>query len=321
MAQVIQLLKDLNGRVGSLETRMGSLETRLEARMGSLETRLEARMDSLDTRVNSLAAKKSGGGGSGGGGGGGGGGEAKVPFGGSGSGGSGSGTSSPKSSLLRAAYSASSHPAIALSAGCTRLLPEELQRKLWVHRLRTEPRLEDFDYVAVDIFRSTVLPNPSKGFSLFVVASEDPAVVAAAHAARGAITKKHHGCVAWRVDSLPPELVVTLDRALERSSEGGAIVWHATLSPKEPMDFAALVGALAAWRGGVVCEMRGAAGEEREGGSGDEDEGEAEAEAMAHLSTFSETSAPYAMAKLNVLAAAMLGSAKGGGSPGSPGRD
>jgi hypothetical protein len=91
----------------------------------------------------------------------------------------------------------SSHPAIALSAGCTRLLSEELQRKLWVYRLRTEPpHLEDFDYVAVDIFRSLVLPTPSKGLSLFVVASEDPAVVAAAHAARGAITKKHHGCVA-----------------------------------------------------------------------------------------------------------------------------
>jgi hypothetical protein len=83
--------------------------------------------------------------------------------------------------------------------------------------------------------------------------------------------------VAWRLASLPPALVVTLDHVLETSAEGTPLVWHATLLPSAEMTYAAFVAALEGWGGAAVCELR-VAGEAREGEGEGEGEGEAEGE-------------------------------------------
>ena len=106
--------------------------------------------------------------------------------------------------------------------------------------------------------------------------------------------------------------MLTLDRVLETSAGGEPIVWHATLSPSAAMPYAAFLAAFEAWAGVVVCELRGA-GEERESAEGEEGAGEGEA-VREHLCTFSASTAPYALAKLNAHAALAQAA---GGSPGT----
>ena len=235
-----------------------------------------------------------------GGGGGGGGGSSSSSSGGSGTAAaktplSGNGSSSPKNHPLCAAFKASTFPALVFPTGkySSRSLSAQLQSTLYVHRLSTPLREDECAREPLDHCQCTVLPNPEKGFSHFVVASLDPAVLAEAHAVRGAATKSNCGCVALPLASLPPELVLTLDRVLHYSTENKPIVLHATLSPSAPMPYSDFVAAYRAWANIVVCDFRGA-GEAHE--SKHEEEGEAEP--MGHLSTFSEISAPYALAKL-----------------------
>ena len=166
----------------------------------------------------------------------------------------------PKTSKLRTAYAnASSHSNIEIAAPVSsRNIPELQLNKLMVHRMRTEPQLKECHYVALSLCESTVLPTPSKGFSLFVILSEDPTVVTEAHAARGAITKRHTGCVSWHLSTLPSDLVITLDHVLESSFDGKPIVWHATLSPVVAMTFSSFVAAFEGWSGAMVCALQGA---------------------------------------------------------------
>ena len=332
MAAVLKQLLNMGAQLEKMDARLEKMDARLN-KLDAQQEKLGVRMDALDAQMGALEERMTpqsrssplasggsktptqtlpaGGAGS----------AAAVsqppPAGGGSS--SSSGTSSPRSAPLRRAYAASLQPAIALSPGCSRGMPAALQSRLMAHRLCTDPRVSEFDYAALGPLRQSVAPNPERGLSLFVVASEDTAVVAAAHAARGAATKAHRGCVSWRLDTLPPALVLTLDRVLEKSAGGEPIVWHATLSPSAAMTYAAYLAAVEAWGGVVVCELRG---NERDGkGEGEgEGEGEREGEAMKeHLCTFSASTAPYALAKLSAHAAAQAQAA--GGSPGtrSPG--
>ena len=282
-------------QLGKVDARLGSLE----ARLGSLEARGQSKTSPLATGSKTPPLSASGGGGGGGGGGG----VSLTDK----SSGSSSGASSPKCARLRAAFAASSAIELPVVPGSSRDMPMDLQQRLMAHRMRTDLRLDECDYFPLSLVQSMVRPTITKGFSLFVVASEDATVVAAAHAARSAITKKHAGCVAWCLASLPPRLVLTLDRALDSTAEGTPIVWHATLSPREEMTYTEFVATFEGWGGAAVCELQGA-GAAREG------EGEAEP-TREHLSTFCESSAPYAMAKLDAHAAALAQNA--GGSPGT----
>jgi hypothetical protein len=219
---------------------------------------------------------------------------------------SGSGTSTPKNVQLRAAFLASPQQShMVLKTGSSRDMSTPLQGKVMVHRFRTEPRLSEFDYVALDLKNSLVQPNPEKGLSLFIVASEDPQVVAAAHVVRGAITKGHHGCLSWCLATLPQSLVVTLDRELEKTAEGVPIVWHATLSPRTSMTFTEFEAAFEGWADLTVCKLRDVGKEDCEIGPVHRDD----------LCTFSGGNAPYLLAKLNEHCAALVQNA--GGSPGT----
>jgi hypothetical protein len=318
--QLTQLTQQVTLQGTQLGTQLTQQVTRLDSRMATLDGQmgvLGAQMQALE--VHGQTTQLSGGGGSSG------------SSSSSGSGGGGSGTSSPKSAALRKLFADSRlrSPPITLTEGSTRTLPPELQARLWAHRLRTEPRLSECEYAALDLNQSTVLPNPKKGLSLFVATSDDAEVVAAVHAMRGSVTT-HAGCVAWRVNTLPVEFVLTLDRVQERSGDQQPIVWHATLSPSAAMTFDAFLAAFRVWGGSAtVCNFRGR-GSVREGESEDEGEAEAQAEAQVEagaeaeaeagaeaeaeaeaqaevrkrMSTFSENSAPYALVKLAAHAAA-----------------
>ena len=296
---VMAILAEMREQLGKVDARLGSLE----ARLGSLEARGQSKTSPLATGSKTPPLSASGGGGGGGGG---------VSLTGKSSGSS-SGASSPKCARLRAAFAASSAIELPVVPGSSRDMPMDLQQRLMAHRMRTDLRLDECDYFPLSLVQSMVRPTITKGFSLFVVASEDATVVAAAHAARSAITKKHAGCVAWCLASLPPRLVLTLDRALDSTAEGTPIVWHATLSPREEMTYTEFVATFEGWGGAAVCELQGA-------GAAREDEGEREGEGEAeptreHLSTFCASSAPYALAKLDAHAAALAQNA--GGSPGT----
>ena len=297
LAEMREQLQKQGEQLGKVDARLGSLE----ARLGSLEARGQSKTSPLATGSKTPPLSASGGGG--------GGGVSLTDK----SSGSSSGASSPKCARLRAAFAASSAIELPVVPGSSRDMPMDLQQRLMAHRMRTDLRLDECDYFPLSLVQSMVRPTITKGFSLFVVASEDATVVAAAHAARSAITKKHAGCVAWCLASLPPRLVLTLDRALDSTAEGTPIVWHATLSPREEMTYTEFVATFEGWGGAAVCELQGA-------GAAREDEGEREGEGEAeptreHLSTFCERSAPYALAKLDAHAAALAQNA--GGSPGT----
>jgi hypothetical protein len=225
-----------------------------------------------------------------------------------------SGRSSPNSAppLHTITYSTASDASfVELEMGSSRDLQPALQGKLRIHRLRTDLRITDFEYTAIDLFKSLVNPNRTMGLSLFVVASENPEATKQAHAVRGAVTK-NTGCVSWLMSTLPAAFVLTIDRVLEMSIEGKPLVYHATLSPTEVMPWEEFCAALTSWSVGVVCIPRGAAHVEVE--DDDDDEDDNVLDAKSHLSTFSESSAPYALAKLSAHAVALTQNA--GGSPG-----
>ncbi len=310
LSQILAVLKQIKGEQVEQRTLLEKVVQRIDA----LETRVGlGQPKSPTSKTSPTACGPSGGGGGGGGGGGSGGSSssggsgtaaAKTPL-------SSSGSSSPKYPPLCAAFAASTFPALVFPTGkySSRSLSAQLQSTLFAHRLSTALREDECAREPLDHCQCTVLPDPEKGFSHFVVASLDPAVLAEAHAVRGAATKSNCGCVALPLASLPPELVLTLDHVLHYSTENKPIVLHATLSPSAPMPYSDFVAAYRAWGNFVVCKLR-AAGEAHE--SKNEEEGEAEP--MGYLSTFSEISAPYALAQLTAHAAKVAQNA--GGSPG-----
>ena len=257
--------------------------------------------------------------GGGGGGSGGGGGGPRSPSSAGKSPGSSGSQAAAATAALRAAFAAAPPPSppltIALGAD-SRSLPMDMQGALQAHRLRTAPRVQDFMYEVIDDLESAVLPCKAKGYSVFVVASLDPGVVRAAHAARGLASKGHAGCLARPLATLPPELQLTFDSVLESLGGGAggvAMVFHATVSPTARMTFSAFEGAFRAWSGAQVCVMEGGGGQESEEGSSSE-EGEGQEIGLTRLLT--KHSAPMVAAKLRAHAASLCSGCTAGGSPG-----
>ena len=95
---------------------------------------------------------------------------------------------------------------------------------------------------------------------MFAIACEEPAAVAAAHALRACVTKKHNGCSMRRLEDLPGKLVATFDRVLHAlpGPDGGPIVWHVTLTPREPMEQSAFRAAFEGWPA-HPCDLKAAA--------------------------------------------------------------
>lgn len=211
LGQILAVLKQIKGE----QEEQRVLLEKVVLRIDTLETRVglgQGQPKSPPSSKTSPSARGLSGGGGGGGSsssGGSGTAAAKTPL-------SSSGSSSPKYPLLCAAFAASTFPAVVLPTGkySSRSLSAQLQSTLSAHRLSTALREDECAREPLDHCQCTVLPNPEKGFSHFVVASLDPAVLAEAHAVRGAATKSNCGCVALPLASLPPELVLTLDRVL-----------------------------------------------------------------------------------------------------------
>ena len=158
---------------------------------------------------------------------------------------------------LRAAYAAASpnqfslpfSPPLDIVGGTdSRLLPPHVQQLLFAHRFLTPMRMDDFDLEEAS-GQLLLQPSVKKGLSLFVVLSANLAVIAAAHAARGAVTRGHYGCGAQQLSELPELLTLTFDRVLEQtdSSPSTAIVWHATLAPKTPMLYITFLNTFEKW--------------------------------------------------------------------------
>ena len=185
------------------------------------------------------------------------------------SGGSGSPIINPVIAALCTKFAALSSPLLSLSSPLvidvgtdSRSLPPHMQRILSAHRLVTPQRMEDFEFVATS-GELWLQPSLKKGMSLFVVLSDDPDVIAAAHAARCAVTRVHHGCTALRLSEVPDSLTLTFERVLERASPSSAspvIVWHATLAPKKPMLDFTFLAAFAEWTK-QLCAIEAAAEE------------------------------------------------------------
>jgi hypothetical protein len=119
--------------------------------------------------------------------------------------------------------------------------------------------MTDFDVAAIE-GQLWLQPILTKGLSMFVVLSEDADVTAAAHAMRCSITKAHYGCSCRIISDLPDSLILTFDRVLDKTASPASspIVWHATLTPKEPMLFHVFLSEFASWKP-ALCAIEGAA--------------------------------------------------------------
>ena len=197
------------------------------------------------------------------------------PQGGGGGGGGGSGspgsvsrdTGSPRRSPLSdspllAAFAAATPPLVpleAIAAGAdSRALLLATQKRLYAHRLHTVWNLSEFDCAECSGGSHAVLPTLGRGLSLFVVVCAAHEVVAAAHALRAGVTKKHNGCSMRRLDELPKQLVATFDRVLHAEAGGAPIVWHVTLTPRERMANTAFQAAFEGWPA-LPCSLQAAA--------------------------------------------------------------
>lgn len=109
------------------------------------------------------------------------------------------------------------------------------------------PHLEDHETTLLSgEFR---LQPAKKGMSLSVVLSEDVDVIAnAAHST----ARSHRGCPVRHLDELLYSLTLTLNRGLEHTDSKATpketIGSHASLTPKEPMQYHYFLTAYAAWK-------------------------------------------------------------------------
>ena len=157
---------------------------------------------------------------------------------------------------LRVAYAAASplqfSPPLNIFCGTdSRSLPPRTQQLLFAHRFLTfSQNINDFENEVIS-HQFWVQPSATKGLSLFVVLSANLDVIGAAHAVRGAFTQAHYGCGVQQLSELPESLNLIFDRVLEQAdssqSPSTAIVWHATLTPKEPMLYVTFLNTFEKW--------------------------------------------------------------------------
>jgi hypothetical protein len=99
------------------------------------------------------------------------------------------------------------------------------------------------------------------GMSFFLVTCEQPAVVRAAHAFRGAAPG---GCYGFPLDTLPSSLSLVVDKVLVSDSHGSPVLLHASLAPAQPMSEGDFLVALRQWQGVLPCSIEGAGGAQQQ---------------------------------------------------------
>lgn len=125
---------------------------------------------------------------------------------------------------------------------------------VFAHRLLREGLYERMNLGEPTVADGVMLLNPpasagKAGLPFFVVLSDDPAVLRAAHAYHHACSGN---CLAYPLASIPPGMALTVDKVLV--SVGGApALLHASLSCLEPMPFFTFIEAVEGWAGRQVC--------------------------------------------------------------------
>ena len=112
----------------------------------------------------------------------------------------------------------------------------------------------DFGSVQEDI--TTLLLPPAEsgkaGMSFFILLSDAPEVLVAAHAYHGVGAS---GCLAYPLETLPPGLALVVDKVqvVGAGAAAAPIMLHASLSVLERTPLAAIFNAVDAWGGKQVC--------------------------------------------------------------------
>ena len=139
---------------------------------------------------------------------------------------------------------------------------EPKRSRLRFHRLISDARTADFhatvDGSGNDLVRPAVGDEEVKGMSFFVVLSDDPAVIAAAHAFMHP-TMRHRGCCVRSLDAVPENTALLLDSVKVASDGGLPIIVHASLVPTATMYVGEFIVGLQR-QSATVCRMEARAG-------------------------------------------------------------
>jgi hypothetical protein len=134
---------------------------------------------------------------------------------------------------------------------------EPERSRLRFHRLISDARTADFhatvDGSGNDVVRPAVGDEEVKGMSFFVVLSDDPAVIAAAHAFMHP-TMRHRGCCVRSLDAVPENTALLLDSVKVASDGGLPIIVHASLVPTATMYVGEFIVGLQR-QAAAVCQM------------------------------------------------------------------
>ena len=101
-------------------------------------------------------------------------------------------------------------------------------------------------------------PTGKPGMSFFILTSEEPAAVHAAHSFRGAGALG--GCQAFPLNAVPAALSLVVDAVQVAAAGGAPVLLHASLAPRQAMSMAAYMAALVQWQGVQPCVIEGSAG-------------------------------------------------------------
>lgn len=129
------------------------------------------------------------------------------------------------------------------------------------HRLVGRGGLKNSDFVSSADAAGTITlrTSPTKrGVPFFVILSQDPDVIAFAHAFQDADST---GCIAHSIADVPAELVLTVDK-VQVDASGAPVLLHASLAPVDGsgMTSGALFAAIEKWEGKALCTIAGAGG-------------------------------------------------------------
>ena len=189
----------------------------------------------------------------------------------------GSGASSPRSSQrqqqsplqtrLRDAFLAAQSAGSAFELGslvvpfpAQALLPRAVR---FAHRITKGLIGETRDFGSVQEGITTLLLPPAEsgkaGMSFFILLSDAPEVLVAAHAYHGVGAS---GCLAYPLETLPPGLALVVDKVqvVGAGAAAAPIMLHASLSVLERTPLAAAFNAVEAWGGKQVCLPAGGGG-------------------------------------------------------------